>query len=222
MATDFEAALQQLKEAVSKMRFRKETLLNDSEKLQKDIDDLKIGDYDKAAILMNKLANNQRAAASEQLSKLGTMALQYTFGPNYEMQIEMAGTLKKPKADIWFIQDGKVDEREDPMEDNGGGVVDIIGSSMRVVIMDNYSDASKGIPYIDGPILFDEPFKMVSSEYIPQMSEFISNVAKDFNRQVIAVTHNDYLSSMTDSNIFISLDENKRSVVVIQKNKKEE
>jgi DNA repair exonuclease SbcCD ATPase subunit len=212
----FAQGLRQFEIEVEKKKSQKETLLAEQKKLEKDIEDLDIGNYEKAAIWMKELAQNQREAASEELSELGTMALQYAMGPDYQMKIEMGGTIKSPKADVWFIKDNKEDEKEDPMEDNGGGIVDIIGSSMQITCLNNYNE-----PSIDGPVIFDEPFKMVSDEYIPMLSQFTANVAKDFGRQVITVTHNDYLSAMTDSTIYVCLDENKHSVVTVQHNNKE-
>lgn len=212
-----ENALRALEFAIERKKIKKETLLKEAEEKRNLILELDIDNLDKAAIWLKELAQNQKKTASKELSTLATMALQYSLGSKYKMEIEMEGTAKNPKADVWIIKNNKDDEKEDPMEDNGGGIIDMVGSSMRITILDNYTD-----PIIDGPIIFDEPFKMVSQEYIPLLSEFVSNVSKDFGRQVIVVTHNDYLSSMTDSNVYVSLDEHDHSTIEIRRNSKEE
>lgn len=215
-----EKNIKELEELVNKKKVKKEILLSDEARLSKEVEELKIVNYERAAVYMKQLAQKQKENACEELTKLGTAALQYCFGPSYKMKIEMEGTSKNPKADLWIIQDDNDDEKEDPMEDNGGGIVDIVGNAMRLVILDNYTE-----PVIDGPIILDEPFKMVSKEYIPQMAEFIKNVSRDFRRQVIVVTHSDYLSSMTDTNIYVSLEKTgkrKKSIIEIQANTKED
>jgi hypothetical protein len=217
MFSTIELGLKDIQKIIDKRQIERDDLQRTAKRLNTEIINLEIENYEKAAVYMKELAQNQKIAASAELSKLGTMALRYAFGKNYEMEIEMSGSDKNSKAYVWFIKDGKKDDKEDPMEDNGGGVVDIISNAIRIEIMDAYDD-----PVIDGPIIFDEPYKMVSDEYIPQTSQFIANVSKDFGRQVIVVTHEDYISSLTDLNIYVSLDENERSVITVIRNRKEE
>lgn len=216
MGKTFQRDLKEFENNVIRKKVEKDLLLKSKERLESKIAELNIENLDKAAIGLKELTQNQRTSASKELSELGTLALQYSLGPNHKMEIEMGGTVKNPKAEVWLIKNDKVNNKEDPMEDNGGGIIDIMGTSMRLVILDNFDD-----PVIDGPIILDEPFKMVSKEYIPLLSEFISNASGDFGRQIIAVTHNDYLSSMTDTNVYVSLDENERSVIEVRRNTKE-
>lgn len=190
---------------------KKRDLLQKKDEAEDAIKELNIDNLESSAIWMKQLAVNQKKNAGKKLSELGTTSLQYSFGPDYEMQIEMEGSAKRSTGKVWIIKDGKEDEKEDPMEDNGGGIVDIVGTSMRLMTLDSYNE-----PKIDGPIILDEPFKMVSDEYIPAQSEFLSKVHRDFGRQVIAVTHNDYLTSTVASHVYVSLDEDKNSVVEIR------
>jgi DNA repair exonuclease SbcCD ATPase subunit len=208
-----EKGLLELDKLIDRKKAKREEAQTELSDLNQQMKELNTDNLDKAAIWMKALATNQKVSASQELSKLGTTALQYGFGPKYEMQVEMAGTSKKPETNVWVVKNKKYDEREDPIDDNGGGVVDIMGTAMRIVTLDNYTE-----PVLDGPIIFDEPFKHVSTEYVPAMSEFTYNVSRDFGRQVIAVTHTDYLSAMTDSNIYVCLDENERSIIEVRKN----
>lgn len=207
----FQVELKEFNNYVVATKTKQDMLIQKKENIENKIQKLNINLMETASIILKELVQNQREIASKELSKLGTLALQYSLGPNNKMEIEIEDTSSNPKAYVWFIKDGS--NKESPLDDNGGGVVDIIGTSLRLVIMNNYDD-----PPIDGPAIFDEPFKMVSKDYIPQLSEFISNISRDFGRQIIVVTHNDFLSSMTDSNVYVSLDNNDNSQIEVMNN----
>ena len=88
-----------------------------------------------------------------------------------------------------------------PQEARGGGIVDIISLALRVAML------QCGPGKIEGPLLLDEPAKHVSEEYITQVGEFLRQVSKSFNRQVIIVTHDRHLSEIADKSYRIELKE---------------
>jgi len=200
--------LSTLEKSLAVKRSKEQELLAEKEKLEKDIEDLKITDYEKCGMLLKRMSGKQKKIACVRLEELGTAALQYSLGPDYEMKIhyfEGKGN-SKPYLDT-KIKDRVTGIETDPIDENGGGVVDIVSIALRLVVMQTYE------PTIDGPILMDEPFKMVSKEFIPMLSQFTKNVSQDFGRQIIMVTHNEYLAAMTDSKIYVTMDKNKISVV---------
>lgn len=194
--TDFEVF-------VAGKKAQRQMLLGEIETLKDKVSGLQIKETEKAAVLFKNLADLQKERTARELSSLGTSALRYSLGPQYTMHIEMKGTAKNPEAYLWITKGSG--EKEDPIEDNGGGLVDIVGVSMRFMFADAMDN--------DGPIIFDEPFKMVSSEFVPMLSEFVSKISQDFGRQIIAVSHNEYLSSMSDSNIEVMAGEDGKSIV---------
>ncbi|MCX8074140.1 MAG: ATPase [Clostridia bacterium] len=193
-------------------RSKESELTKKREDLERQLEDLKITELEKCSAVLQKMSSKQREIARTRLEELGTAALQYSLGADYEMKIYLyeGKGIRKPYAEV-KIRNTVSGVETDPMEANGGGVIDIVSIALRIVVMQAYE------PFIDGPIIMDEPFKMVSKEYIPMISEFIKNISQDFGRQIIIVTHNEYLASMTDSKIYVTMDDNKISTVEVIK-----
>jgi len=47
-------------------------------------------------------------------------------------------------------------------------------------------------------MLFDEPGKMISREYLPNVAEFLKQYAAKTGRQIIMVTHHEVLADVAD------------------------
>jgi hypothetical protein len=184
----------------------RDQLLGIRDELNFKIISIDIENLEKANILLQKLSEKQRKTACQKLQELCTYALQYSLGPNYEMQIEMSKERGKPAADIYVLKKD-TGTRTSPLDANGGGVVDIVSNAIRLVTMQVYE------PFIDGPIFLDEPYKMVSKEFIPMVAELIAKMSADFGRQIIISTHNDFLAQ-TCNQIYVSMGENNESKVV--------
>jgi DNA repair ATPase RecN len=122
------------------------------------------------------------------------------------MKIEVKEIKKKPNADV-YILNKKTGLMTDPLIENGGGIVDIIVIALRIITLHVHD------PFIDGPIILDEPSKMVSKEYIPLLSEFLKNISRDFGRQIILITHNDFLGQIADKKFHVRLGDDDTSIV---------
>ena len=173
-----------------------ETLGRRKENLEKKISDLEIDKLEQASLILQKLSEKQREIAKTRLEELGSQALQYSLGNNYRMVIELSESRKRPQAFLYVIDDDK-GVKTSPLDDNGGGIIDIISIALRLVVLQAHE------PVIDGPIILDEPFKMVSKEYIPMLSDFLKKISNDFGRQIIMVTHNDFLAESCESRITV-------------------
>ena len=173
-----------------------ETLGARKESLEKKIEELEIDKLEQASLILQKLSEKQREVAKTRLEELGTQALQYSLGNNYRMVIELSESRKRPQAFLYVIDDDK-GIKTSPLDDNAGGIIDIISIALRLVVLQAHE------PTIDGPIILDEPFKMVSKEYIPMLSDFLKKISNDFGRQIIMVTHNEFLAESCESRIVI-------------------
>ena len=171
---------------------RREQLIEEQARLDEQIANLNIEVFEQVNVFLQKLSEERREAACRMFTDLGTQALQYSLGPDYEMVIEIKEIRKKPNAVIW-IRNTETDILTDPMCENGGGVVDIISIALRWVMLTNLDETN------DGPIIMDEPFKMVSKEFVPLVTTFIKRLSEQFNRQVIMVTHNNHLAESCDA-----------------------
>ena len=173
-----------------------EILTKRKEDLERKIDELELDKLEQVSLILQKLSEKQREIAKMRLEELGTQALQYSLGSNYRMVIELSESRKRPQAFLFVIDEDK-GIKTSPLDDNGGGIIDIISIALRLVVLQAHE------PAIDGPIILDEPFKMVSKEYIPMLSDFLKKISNDFGRQIIMVTHNEFLAESCETRINI-------------------
>lgn len=146
-----------------------------------------------------EISREKRLSACKMLEGLCTAALQYTMGANYEAKIVMGEYGSRPSAEV-YIRQVDIDKLVSPYTSGGGGVVDIISTALRFVLMEVWDGG------IDGPIILDESYKHLSAKYIPLASEFLSKIQKDFNRQIIFCTHNPYLAACAKSQVKVTMD----------------
>lgn len=175
---------------------RKNNLVAEKDSLTNQLNELSIDNLNKAIVVLKKLSEKQRFLAKQRLEELGTQALNFSMGPNYELKIEFSDTRKRGQAYV-YVYNKETGVKTSPVDENGGGIVDIVSIALQIVMLQATA------PSIDGPIILDEPFKMVSEEYIPAMSEFLKKIGKDFDRQIIVITHNNYIAENCETKITI-------------------
>jgi DNA repair exonuclease SbcCD ATPase subunit len=139
-------------------------------------------------IFMQTLAKVARAEMMEGLQTAGTMGLQFVFGPDLTFEIEI-DTKRNNTAIEFYVVDTSGEEvvRKKPEDNMGGGVVDSLAIGMR------YGMLKVRKPSPIGPMILDEPAKMVSSDLVPNISELIKTLTKIFKKQTIFVTHHEQL-----------------------------
>ena len=172
----------------------RDLLIQEKEDLEKNIQELNIDTLNKSIVVLQKLSKQQREQAKMRLEDLGTQALKYSMGSKYRMRIDIDDTRKRPQTYLYIV-DEETGLETDPLEENGGGVVDIISIALQLMTLQSQE------PVVNGPIILDEPFKMVSKEYVPALSEFLKNISTDFGRQNIVITHNEYLAESCEHKI---------------------
>lgn len=181
-------------------------LLNDLVKIreQKDI-------LEQVACVFQRTAEFSREQAKEQIEWLVTNALQAVFDGDIAFVIELRKVKNRTEADFYVrsVYEG-VEVKVRPEQSRGGGIVDIIALALRFAMLHLFQ------PAIVGPIILDEPAKHVSEEYIAQVAEFLRNISNYFDRQVIMVTHNSYLSEMADTAYRVEMREGKSQAVKIK------
>lgn len=73
----------------------------------------------------------------------------------------------------------------------GGGVVDVISISLRIIIMQ--------LMKVKGPLVLDEPGKMISPQFTGAFGKFLTEVSNTFDRQIIMITHNSKLTEFANN-----------------------
>lgn len=197
-----------IKSNVIKKAAERDQLIRLRDEISKKISEIDIDSLEKQNIILQKIGEKQRIQSCKKLEELCTFALQYSLSSNYKMEIELGKYRGKPSADVYIR---KIDSgvRTSPIDGNGGGVADIVSVALRFVTMQVHD------PFIDGPVLMDEPYKMVSEEFIPMVSEFMKKLSTDFGRQIILSTHNKFLSQVGNQ-IRVSMGEDNESEIEIK------
>ena len=172
--------------------------------IEKDINNKKhdIENHEILNRLLNQMADSQRALACKNLEDVCSYALQYATGRNLRMRIDMRQVRNKVAAEIVVVKPDTNIENF-PMDGGGGGLADIISMALRFTMLSFYND-----PKVDGPVIFDEPAKNVSADYIPQVADFLLRASQDFDRQIILSTHNDFIASIAPLRYRFRLDDN--------------
>lgn len=152
-------------------------------------------------ILFQESAAFAREQARQQIEYMVTQALQYVFGQEMEFKVVIEELRGRPEGEFLVVSTygGDIVVETKPQDARGGGVVDVISLALRLALL------QANTPYIDGPIILDEPGKHVSEEYSMQLANFLKHVSQTFHRQVILVTHDRQLAEAGDKVFLVEL-----------------
>jgi DNA repair exonuclease SbcCD ATPase subunit len=158
-------------------------------------------------VLLGKASEFARQQLKTRIEQTVTAALAAIFNDStMKFEIEMSTIGGKPAAD-WRVvscyeipakagdEDVKISAYTvvaSPEDAKGGGVTDVVSLALRLALL----ELSRPRP--GGPVLFDEPGKMISKEYLPNVAEFLKQYAAKTGRQIIMVTHHEALADVAD------------------------
>lgn len=154
----------------------------------------KIENADKASLLLTNVSLDAKKSVTSFLEDLVTDAISYISDGQYKFKIDIDDSGKTTKCEFYIVEtvDGE-ESRQKPQDACGGGFIDIISTTLRYAYLNIYSN-----PKLMGPVILDEPGKMVSAEMSIKFGEFIKKLGQEFNRQTIMITHNDNLTNIAD------------------------
>lgn len=208
---DIEKHMQSLKVEYATKKSLREKLENDlkdkTQKMQELIDLVDI--LEQVRVLLQRTSEYAREQIKQQIEMLVTHCLQFVFGPNLEFVIELSEMRGKTNAEFYVVSiydDVKIKNK--PQDARGGGVVDVISLALRIAVVQSAHSYEKA------PLILDEPAKHVSSEYIGNVAQFLKQISDVFQRQIIMVTHNQYLSEIADLAYKVELKEGVSAVSI--------
>lgn len=162
---------------------------------------------EKVNLLFQRTSEFARNQAKLQIESLVTNCLEFVFDDNIKFEIEIKELNGRPHAKFYVVTNqGENEVKLEPELSRGGGVVDVVSLALRIAFLEIHK------PKIEGPLMLDEPGKHVSSNYIFNVSSFLKKVSELFGRQIIMITHNDFLSSIGDNSYIVQLDNGISSV----------
>lgn len=120
--------------------------------------------------------------AHEKITRVVTSCLQSVFfDEDYGFKIRFDRKRNKTEGTIIITNAGR--DVEDPLEAEGGGVLDVAAFVLQL------SCLMLTKPPVRRLMILDEPFKFVSAEYQENVRIMVEMLAEDFNVQFITVTH---------------------------------
>lgn len=146
-------------------------------------------------VLLTKVGDYARQQLVERIEATVTAALQTVLADDsLRFEVEMREIGGRASAE-WRVVScySDVEVSNNPEDARGGGIVDIVSLALRLALL----ELSKPRP--EGPVILDEPAKMVSAEYAENLAYFLKSYAKQTGRQFIVVTHNETLAEAGDA-----------------------
>lgn len=162
------------------------------QEIQKKIDKL---------VQVRNLLENSNIASREyiktEIEQLVTQGLRTIFDDSRVMfNIDFVEKRNQTEAIFYLSLEGEDDHIESEIISSyGGGVVDIISISLRIILMQ--------LLKLEGPLILDEPGKNISIHYIDRFAKFLVEGSKAFDRQIIMVTHNSTLANCADNKLYV-------------------
>lgn len=205
-----ESGLTSLRQKYNAAQGQRDLLINQrrekEEKLSAARQDIEL--WRQVQVLLGKASEFARQQLKTRIEQTVTAALSAIFNDSsMRFEIEMKDIGGKPAAD-WRVvscydvpakagdEDVKISAYTvvaSPEDAKGGGVTDVVSLALRLALL----ELSRPRP--GGPVLFDEPGKMISKEYLPNVAEFLKQYAAKTGRQIIMVTHHDVLADVADT-----------------------
>ena len=183
-------SLSQIKDTYKSLVVEKELLTSDQRKkaLSLKIAERKIKDHTEARTVFAILAKQVQAETTRHLENLVTMSIQTVFDYPYTFHLlfeEKRNTISCTP----IVKDG--DDEFEPKHAMGGGVLDIIGFTLRIVLWSMQTPRSRNI------FILDEPFRFCGKLSV-KAGWMLKRLSKKLNFQVLLVTHDDRLVDICD------------------------
>ena len=142
----------------------------------------------------------------DQIDRLVTEALQ-VICEDESISVKTELVMRRGQPEAYFLyRDGISPEYGDLLYTHGGGIVDIISCALRLIVAE--------LMGADGPIIFDEPIRMLHSSeagYEENFIKFIREFSHRRNRQIIIITHSEELMGIADKSFKVLKDRYKIS-----------
>lgn len=177
---------------LSASRTRKQEL----EKRKESIDEL--------VLAVQKAARDTQDQLRVRIEDVVQSSLDAVFPGSYTFRTEFVARRGRTELDMWLDKDGT---RMDPLDSNGGGVVDVLSLALRVCCLTMSRNARV--------LLLDEPFKFIRGKARQRLGDMLSRLSRKLGIQVIMVADVSDTGIIPDREFRVSLDRSRHSVVTM-------
>lgn len=179
-------------------RGQKMELENSIKDCEKKIDHYKklLSDNDKIQIILRHVSEYAKNQIKEKIEKVVTNALNIIYGSGHEFIIELQERRNQHEVD-YYLKDGhSVIKIEKPFIGKGGGKITVIALGLQLAVCE--------LTGVTGPIFLDEISKMMDSEARINLGYFLKEYSREFNRQIVLITHHEEIANIANTAIHIS------------------
>jgi len=146
----------------------------------------------KSISVCQNVATEVQKQLSVKIDTIVNLALATCFGDEYTFNLNYVPARGKTEVEFLLLQNGK---EIDPMNQNGGGLIDILCFALRVAVFN--------ISHTDDVMVFDEPFRFVSKGLREKVAEVVHTFSERLNIQIVEVTHVEELMDNSDKQFVI-------------------
>lgn len=146
----------------------------------------------KSISVCQSVATEVQKQLSVKIDTIVNLALATCFGDEYTFKLNYVPARGKTEVEFLLLQNGK---EIDPMNQNGGGLIDILCFALRVAVFN--------ISHTDDVMVFDEPFRFVSKGLREKVAEVVHTFSERLNIQIVEVTHVEELMDNSDRRFII-------------------
>jgi len=135
---------------------------------------------EKAQAIIQAVAKLTQEELEYRVTEPVSLALAAVFDDPYKFVAKFETTGKgTTECKLGFERDGVIND----IHEIGGGVVDVASFALRV------SAWSLAQPRTRSTLIFDEPFRFVSRDKMPQVGEMVKNISSSLGLQIIMISH---------------------------------
>lgn len=155
-------------------------------------------------LAVQKAARDTQDQLRVRIEDVVQTALDAVFPGMYTFRTEFVPRRGRTELDMWLDKDGT---RMDPLDSNGGGVVDVLSLSLRICCLTMSGNARV--------LLLDEPFKFIRGRARQRLGDMLSRLSRRLGIQVIMVSDVSDTGIIPDREFRVSLDRSRHSVVTM-------
>ncbi len=137
---------------------------------------------EKAQDILQEVARQTQEKLKYHIEEIITLSLESVFAESYKFFVGFQIKRGQTECDLLLEEDGQT---YDPLSSTGGGVVDIIASTLRISMWNLKQRKSRPV------FLLDEPFRMLSADLQGKAYKMIEEIAEKLAIQFIIVTHSE-------------------------------
>lgn len=134
--------------------------------------------WEEVLVYLQEIARKTQEQIRFQIEEVVNLAIHAVWPDTYKFSMVFSTERNRTSVKL-ILREG--DNEFDPLEDNGGGLVDILSISLRIALL--VVSRKRKV------LILDEAMKFVSVDLQPMANQMLYNVCAELGIQIIAVTH---------------------------------